>query len=315
MLRGNSQIDKITEVPQRLGLRGGFGFLRGYWKRYDLALITQPGDRAHLMGWVASRCRSGLLPESGSSNWWKQRLLNQAVRIAGDRGDTHVVTEKLALLRPWLDLDTAPTSLVLPSAAKLPDDVATQLKPDFVVVHTPSMWTYKQWPLPHYRHLIAGLLSNNYQVVLSGGPGQHDRECVQVMLDLGQSPALLDACGALDFNQLVTLLKAASLYIGPDTSVSHLAAAAGVSTLAIFGPTNPRRWAPWPAGVEARTLFERSSSAQTVGNVTVMQGNQACVPCGHAGCEDHRSSQSDCLTKGIEPEKVLEQALHLLRKS
>jgi heptosyltransferase-3 len=45
--------------------------------------------------------------------------------------------------------------------------------------------------------------------------------------------------------------------------------------------------------------------------VTLLQGGLACVPCGRAGCEDHRQSRSDCLPD-ITPQRVMEQAMKLL---
>jgi ADP-heptose:LPS heptosyltransferase len=128
---------------------------------------------------------------------------------------------------------------------------------------------------------------------------------------LASPPQLLDLSGQLDFNQLATLLRGAALYIGPDTSVSHLAASSGVPVIAIFGPTNPMRWAPWPARAGAQELFARSAAVQRAGNVTVLQGSLSCVPCARAGCEDHRQSRSDCLVD-IKPERVLEEAAKIL---
>jgi heptosyltransferase-3 len=183
--------------------------------------------------------------------------------------------------------------------------------PDCVVVHAPSMWTYKQWPISHFEVLVKALLAQGRQVVLTGSSSERDQECIAPLRRLGAPPALLDLSGRTDFNQLATLLGKAALYIGPDTSVSHLAAASGVPMIAILGPTNPQRWAPWPARPEAQALFARSAGVQQVGNVTVVQGNLACVPCGRAGCEDHRQSRSDCLVD-ITPEQVLEQALKIL---
>jgi heptosyltransferase-3 len=123
---------------------------------------------------------------------------------------------------------------------------------------------------------------------------------------------VLDTSGRLDFNQLAGLLQRAALYVGPDTSVSHLAAASGVPTLAIFGPTNPQRWAPWPAVDSGQPVrFVRRGFTQTTGNVTLLQSDLPCVPCSRAGCEDHVQSRSDCLL-AITPERVLEEALRLL---
>ena len=47
---------------------------------------------------------------------------------------------------------------------------------------------------------------------------------------------------------LPDLLSQARVYVGPDTSVTHLAAAAGCPTVALYGPTDPRLWGPWPVG-------------------------------------------------------------------
>lgn len=314
MLRGNPDIDLLIESPARLGWRGFWTLLRQLWRSYDLALVTQPGDRAHLMGWVAARQRSGILPERGGSNWWKSALLLHAVRSRGDSGSQHVVAEKLALLAPWPSATDPLPRVVVPAAAALPDDLEAALRPGFLVLHAPSMWPYKQWPLAHFRELAVALLARGHQLVLTGSAGARDQECVAALRGLAAPPQLLDCSGRLDFNQLAGLLGRAALYIGPDTSVSHLAAATGVPVLALFGPTNPQRWAPWPAQPRARELFKRVALVQAEGNVTLLQGGGLpCVPCSKAGCEDHLQSRSDCLV-AITPERVLEQALRLVAR-
>lgn len=312
VLRGNPDIDGLIEVPVRLGAAGGARLLWRLWRSYDLALVTDAGDRAHLMGWIAAPRRSGIVPAASGSNWWKKLLLEHVVVAAGDLGALHVAPEKQSLLDPWLGgRDKGRPQVVVPAQAPLPAAVHSALVPGYVVVHSPSMWHYKQWPISHFEALVQALLAQGRQVVLTGSSSQRDQECIAPLRRLAEPPRLLDLSGQLDFNQLVTLLDKAALYIGPDTSVSHLAAASGVPVIAILGPTNPMRWAPWPARADARALFARSAGVQHVGNVTVMQGGLACVPCGRAGCEDHRQSRSDCLVE-ITPEQVLEQALAIL---
>jgi heptosyltransferase-3 len=253
------------------------------------------------------------MPDRSSSNWWKRRLLGHAVRGAGDLGDIHVVKEKAALLAPWRGAAPArPPKLVGPRDEALPETLRARLAPAYVVVHTPSMWPYKQWPAPHFRELITLLARAGRQVVLTGGPGAADRATVAAMAGAAPAAQLVDA-GALSFNQLATLLRGAALYIGPDTSVSHLAAACDVPVLALFGPTNPQRWAPWPAGATEQPIaFQRRAAAQTVGHITVLQAELPCVPCGKAGCDDHRLSRADCLP-AILPQRVAAQALAILR--
>ncbi|HZY18478.1 MAG TPA: glycosyltransferase family 9 protein [Ramlibacter sp.] len=312
MLRGNRDIDELIETPPRLGWRGLRGLVRRLWRRYDLALVTQPGDRAHLLGWIAARQRSGLLPVSHGSNWWKRALLHHVVLSGGDDGQEHVVAEKLALLSPWRGATAGSMPVVPPEDVPLPADIAHQLQPGAVVIHAPSMWPYKQWAPENYRVVAADLLSWGRQVVLTGSGAPRDQECIAPLRDLGAAPQLLDVSGRLDFGQLATVLRRAALYIGPDTSVSHLAAACGVPTLAIFGPTNPQRWAPWPAGGAEPLRFQRRETIQSVGNVTLLQAGLPCVPCSRAGCEDHLQSRSDCLV-AISPERVLEAALEKLQ--
>ncbi len=313
MLAGNPDVNELIETPPRLGLGGGLALARRLWRRFDLALVTDAGDRAHLLGWIAGRHRSGIVPEDGSSSWWKRRALHHHVVASGDRGQVHVVVEKHALLAPWLaDRPRGIPDVIPPRASPLPADLQQALAPGFVVVHAPSMWSYKQWPLPHFEEVVRQLLGQGRQVVLTGSGSERDQACVEPLRALGAPPQLLDASGRLDFRQLAGMLRQAALYIGPDTSVSHLAAACGVPVIAVFGPTNPLRWAPWPVGAAQPIRFQRRQQRQQTGNVTVLQATLPCVPCGRAGCEDHRNSRSDCL-QAITPELVLAEATRLLQ--
>ena len=66
--------------------------------------------------------------------------------------------------------------------------------------------------------------------------------------------------------RLAALLQQAELYIGNDSGITHLAAACGVKTIALFGPTDPRIWAPqgWNLKIirwQPETLTEAPSRA------------------------------------------------------
>jgi heptosyltransferase-3 len=314
MLAGNADVAERIETAPRLGWSGLRALAARLWRRYDLALVTDAGDRAHLIGWLASATRAGIVPDEGGSRWWKRLSLRHAVASSGDRGATHVVEEKVALLAPWRAAGATVSRVQPPAGRPLPESLAAQLEPAPILVHVPSMWAYKQWPLAHFRVLVEGLLAEGRQVVLTGSGAARDQECIAAVRDLGAPPRLIDASGQLDFQQLVTLIQRCALYIGPDTSVSHLAAATGIATIAVFGPTNPRRWAPWPASGEHPVRFERMALRQQAGNVTLLQADKHCVPCGRAGCEDHRNSRSDCLQE-ITPERVLAEARRILEQA
>lgn len=311
MLKGNPHLRDFVEVPSGSGWREAWPFVRKLWRRYDLALITQQSDRAHLYGWVAAPVRSGLVPGRASISWWKRRLLDHAVRI--DDETTPTVVEKLKLLEPWGALPAA-LNVAAPPEAPLPADLEALLEGSPIVVHVPSMWRYKQWPVTKYIELVSELLAQGYQVVLTGTKSQTDQEQIAPVRALGAPPRLIDASGKINLNQVGTLLRRAALYVGPDTSITHLAAACGTPVVALFGPTNPIRWGPWPQGHTASSPYVRAHPRQSSHRVILLQAEQACVACGHAGCEDHHHSRSLCL-EALPAQRVIDECLSALRAS
>jgi heptosyltransferase-3 len=308
ILRGNPMVNELIEVPGGSGWLQSTALIRKLWRRYDLALITQYSDRAHLYGWIAARHRSGITYASDPSGGWKRRVSDH-LEIA-DHGMTHAVLEKLRLMRPWAEPPAA-VSVGLPAPAALPEDIASRLRAGYVVVHAPSLYRYKQWPVAHFQTLVRGLLADGRQVVLTGGPAQADSDMVDAVCQVGQPPELLGLAGRLPFNPLASLIAGASLYIGPDTSVTHLAAACGVPVIALYGPVDPCLWGPWPQGAAPVQPFVPRALSQRVRNVIILQGPQPCVPCNQSGCERHENSRADCLDS-LAPERVLAEARTLL---
>ena len=309
VLAGQPAVSSCIDIGPTRSLRERLALLRRLWRRWDLALIAEASDRAHLLGLIAAPVRAGLVPQTKAHAWWKRPLLRHAVTVAGI-ADRHIAAEKVALLAPWFADAPAPV-VTTPAARALPEALERDLREAPVVVHVPSMWRYKQWPLAHYAEVVRALLDDGRQVVLTGGPDAADRAKVAELAGLAGPPRLIDACGQLDFGQLAGLLARAALYIGPDTSVTHLAAAAGVPVIALFGPTDPTRWGPIGTGPGARPFIRIADGTQRRGQVVLLQGPGDCVPCGRAGCEDHRDSASACL-EAIAPERVLAEARRVL---
>jgi hypothetical protein len=98
---------------------------------------------------------------------------------------------------------------------------------DFAAIHPFSGSPKKSWPLENYREL-ARRLERHMPVRWCAGP--HDE--------------LPGAVRIPDLYHLACWLAGARVYIGNDSGISHLAAAAGASVVALFGPTDPAVWAP-----------------------------------------------------------------------
>ena len=188
----------------------------------------------------------------------------------------------------------------------------------YTILHPLPMWQYKRWTDAGWITLIQHLLDKGHQVIITGGPAiaeiNYGENLAKAFLG---SPfgKVISLVGKTSFAEMTTLLMQSKLYVGPDTATTHLAAACGTPTLAIFGPTNPVKWAPWPFGYQQqKSPWQRySSKYQLVNNVMLLQGRGNCVPCHKAGCDNHNNSHSQCLDE-LPAERVIE-ALSVLLKS
>jgi heptosyltransferase-3 len=313
MLAGNPDVAERIEIDKSRGIGGQLRQALTLWRRYDLALVTRTTDRAHLYGWVAARVRSGVVLDHGPGHRWKRWALQHRVT---PRAEVHQVLEKLALIAPWQP-QPGVLSVVPPTPEPVPEALLQQLRPSFVVVHAPSMWRYKQWPVAHFRAVVQALLAEGVQVVLSGSGSANDQAIVAAVRDVGRAPELLDFSGRLSLAQWTGVLAHARAYLGPDTSVTHLAAALGVPIVSIYGPTPPEQFGPWPRAHAAVPPWQHRAQRQEVQRIVLLQGDdlpgRRCVPCGAMGCEGRHDSVSQCLTT-ITPERVLDE-LHALMDS
>jgi heptosyltransferase-3 len=172
---------------------------------------------------------------------------------------------------------------------------------DYAVLHAAPMFHYKRWTADGWRALAAHLQARGLAVVATGGTAAAERAWLDEVW--GPLPDVERCDGRLSWPQLAHLLRGARLYAGPDTSVTHLAAAAGCPTIALFGPTDPRLWGPVPAeGLDP--MWEAAGTVQRRKNVWLVQHPLPCLPCQNEGCERHVASFSRCLDE-LQPAQVL----------
>lgn len=100
----------------------------------------------------------------------------------------------------------------------------------------------KVWPVERYAAVANALAAEVSGVVLLGSQG--DTALAQRFGVLAQLPVLV-ACGRLTLPQSYALLQKCEAYLGNDSGLGHMAAAAGLATLTLFGPGSPVRYLPW----------------------------------------------------------------------
>ncbi|HZM35536.1 MAG TPA: glycosyltransferase family 9 protein [Burkholderiales bacterium] len=308
VLRGNPDCSSVIEVAERPSHGEHLRLFARIFRRYELGIATQQSDRSHLYAFLAARRRVGIVADRHWSSAWK-RASCFAYEVLDDVG-THTVVQNLRLADR---LGIARQYEVVPPGAN-GSKALLEGKP-YAVVHPAAMFAYKSWTQAGWRKLIAWLKQQGFAVTLSGGPSGDERAyCAALAAD----PDVVDLSGKLSLAELSALLRRARLYVGPDTSVTHLAAACGTPTLALFGPSNPVKWGPWPRGAEEEPspwrMLERPW--QRKGNVLLLQGVQPedlgrCMPCRLEGCERHVQSLSRCLTE-MPADTVIRAAAELL---
>ena len=291
ILKGNPDIGRIVVMPERPGAFASSKLAAQLWRRYDLAVSTQTGDRPNFFAFIAGRRRAGLTATDG---FWLGRALKRMLlhRHTPAVENIHRV-EQMLRLADAIGIARVP-ELVCPAAVE-PKDIATGER--FAVIHAAPMFRYKEWTREGWRALATGLKQRRLSVIAIGGPGDEERRYLdgvwQSVLPVHQ----------VRWPETVALLKRASVYVGPDTSVTHLAAASGCPTVALFGPMDPRVWGPWPVGGLAEA-WAASGTIQNRGNVWIVQNPLPCLPCTFEGCERRIDSYSACLDE-LMPDQVL----------
>lgn len=291
VLAGNPDVDEVHMVAERPALTTHVSLLAHLFRRYDLALSLVPGDRPTLYAWFAGRCRIGLLIDRPGQHW-KRLLLDRWV--AFDPHNTHTVRSHLALAGA---LGIPQISTVVPAwreddAAAVDALLGTSCTP-LAVIHPYPKFRYKMWHESGWIEVARWLTANGFRVALTGGPDADERAYVDAIAR--ELPEALNLAGRLTLGGIAALLARAKFYVGPDTAITHLAAASAVPTIALFGPSDPVKWGPWPHGHPPAVNPWRRLGSQRNGNVHIIQGNAACVPCGLEGCSRRLDSRSECL--------------------
>ena len=123
-------------------------------------------------------------------------------------------------------------------------------------------WGGKQWPADRFAELAQRLTSAGAplagaRVAVFGAADE--RAAARPLLDALHPARRIDLVGAVDLPTAHACLARADLYVGNDSGLMHLAAAAGAPTLGLFGPSREELYAPWgprAAAVRGDRSFE-----------------------------------------------------------
>ncbi|MEQ8709370.1 MAG: glycosyltransferase family 9 protein [Rhodospirillales bacterium] len=186
-------------------------------------------------------------------------LLSARRRYILKRTDEQV--HRVRQLGDLFDLPEPPAPHIWTTARH--DDEARRLIPDgrqIIAIGPVTNWRAKTWRPACFIELVerltgTGGLFPDARVAVFGGPDE--REDAHPVLAAIPVDRRIDLVGTIDLLTAVACLKRCAIYIGNDSAVMHLAAAAEVPTVGLFGPSNERHYAPW--GFDSRVVRTRES--------------------------------------------------------
>ena len=129
---------------------------------------------------------------------------------------------------------------------------------NWLALHPGSGSESKNWPEQNWRELAAHLLDHSpLNLLLIGGEAEGDR---LQRLGNGMPSDRLEIAQHIPLPELAPRLAKCAGYVGHDTGMTHLAAALGLPTLVLWGPSNETVWRP--LGEKVRVLNQHSELAE-----------------------------------------------------
>ncbi|MDH7500066.1 MAG: lipopolysaccharide heptosyltransferase I [candidate division NC10 bacterium] len=193
-------------------------------------------------------------------------------RVLVDNGSMHSVDRYLEIVR-FLGIYVGEKEFSIQVSRGDEEAMANLLQQDGmggkgtkIILNAPARWQSKRWPKEKFAQLGDQLASRlRAQIILTGS--YSDRPLVEEIASLMGHHAL-NAAGRTSLKELCALLKKVDLVITCDSGPMHIAAAVGTPTVALFGPTDPKRTGPYG------------------GTHRVLQRQMDCIPCFKRKCRD-----------------------------
>lgn len=236
-------------------IRGDINRLRR--AHYDIAIDFQGNVKSAFFAWLSKPATmAGYVDprESAARVFYSHKF---------SRLGEHVIEQNLALANQALRGFLGPTEMPM-TTPQLPLDPAAEAWAEreiqrlgvasFALVNPGAGWGGKQWPGERFGEIAKALAVHNVKTLVNVGPGEEDLAEAVTRSSGGNAFPVHCTIG-----QLISITRRARLFVGGDTGPLHLAAALGVPTLGLYGPTDPARTGPFGP----RTIALRHPESET----------------------------------------------------
>jgi heptosyltransferase-1 len=278
LVEGHPCIDRVHLWRRGSGLAGFRRAARDVRRqRYELAIdlqrIAKSAALARLSG--APRVLGFDRARAKEASW----LLTRE-HVAPSDPAAHMVEQYLGFARHLGVPDPQPEFRFPhdPQAERWAEEQLERLGAPPVLVNLGASKPANRWAPERFGELVRlALRELEHPLCLTGGPD--DRPAAELALrGLEREPHLVDLTGRTGLLELAALARRSAAMVACDTGPMHLAAAAGLRIVALFGAADPRRTGPWGPGHR------------------IVRVPPPCSPCNHATCPLPRHECMDAIT-------------------
>ncbi len=303
LLQGHPQLDEVMVLPRRPWgpksppRRELMALLRAEGRRWDVAVDFQGLTKSGLVAWLSgARRRIGF---AGAASREINRVF-MTERVACR--EQQVIRMNLELAAP-LGAATGEARAVLHTTESDDAHIAAWAAAEgvsgrgFVVLDPFAGWKTKLWETPKWvtvARRAQGELGLRPLVFYGPGERDHALALAGAMREHNSDPVVAPNTTLREY---VALLRAhAGAMVGADTGPMHLAAALGIPTVALFGPSDSRRNSPVFSGARFESLQDFSQ------------------PCAGTFVRECRFHDPGLCQRGIPAEAVVESLGRLLSR-
>ena len=279
VLEGHDKIDNVIAVK-----RGSVERLRTAWRlrknRYDVVINLHGGTTSTFF----TRA-TGAKHRIGYSNYQYSFLYNHLLASASDfwgQEFTHSAEQQLALLGfVGVPVDDKPKSSLQISQAALdslsrkfafPDSEISNLRSKIALLHPASVFATKQWSPENFAKIAEYLAARGIARIAVAT--KSERNLLAELVKSSRVP--IKTFEDLTLPEITALASRASLFVGNDSGIAHIAAAVGTPSVVIFGSSNRNHWRPW-TDAPNEIVFEPFACQPCAGYRCEVYGEPKCI--------------------------------------
>ena len=250
LLQNNPYLDEIWEFDPYKSDKGWSAYLQLVQRirlgKFDLCLALNRSFHSALTSWLG-----GIGTRAGFRSEGRGPLLNCQVDYDREKSEIACYFDVLRAVAPDAPINPALELWISADETTRAQDHLREAwgervpRGSLVGIQPGASQARKRWGAAGFAEIADALLRENpdLHLALIGGPDEQDAaEEMLAHCDPRTQARTVSFAGACDLRGSLALVSQLGLFLGNDTAIMHSAVALGVPTVALFGPTNPRKW-------------------------------------------------------------------------